>query len=168
MAAPSFLSAKQRASTRQEIAARDGTGARHAASSTGFTGNITIDTNALDRDGSASDLLIERQLELQLSRKVNIVLPQRVRREARQPNTVLTFAKRSIRKILTSPTELTGQELQLRRRVELWSSRQCQAGQTYFLPVISLKPGTTVAYVVTNDERILDKTSELADLLPPC
>jgi hypothetical protein len=81
--------------------------------------NVTIDNNALDRNGAPSDMLIERLLELQRSRKVNIVVPQGVRREAQHPNTPADVREEFSSKIFTIPTELTGQELQERRRVEL-------------------------------------------------
>src|SRR5260370_38535313 len=81
--------------------------------------NVTVDNNALDRNGTASDLLIERLLELQRSRKINIVVPQGVRREAQHPRTPGDVREEISTKIFTFPTELSAQELQKRRRVEL-------------------------------------------------
>jgi hypothetical protein len=92
--------------------------------------NVTIDNNALDRDGTARDLLIERLLELQRSRKVNIVVPQGVRREAQHPNTPAYVREEISSKIFTRPTELTAQELQERRRVELVLQGNGKAGKS--------------------------------------
>src|SRR5260370_12712969 len=130
--------------------------------------NVTVDNNALDRNGTASDLLIERLLELQRSRKVNIVVPQGVRREAQHPNTPADVREEISSKIFAIPTELTGQELQERRRVELVLQGNAKPGKHISDARHLFEAGKYGGgYFVTNDQRILDKRIDLADVLPP-
>jgi hypothetical protein len=130
--------------------------------------NITIDNNALDRNGTASDLLIERLLELQRSRKLNIVVLQGVRREALHPRTPTAFREEIGSKPFTIPTEITGQELRERRQIELVLQGNAKPGKHISDARHLFEAGKYGGgYFVTNDQRILDKRIELADVLPP-
>ena len=49
--------------------------------------NVSIDANALDRDGASRDALVDRLLALYESGTINLILPKGVRLEISNPNT---------------------------------------------------------------------------------
>jgi hypothetical protein len=49
--------------------------------------NVSIDANALDRDGGSRDALVDRLLVLYEAGTINLILPKGVRLEISNPNT---------------------------------------------------------------------------------
>jgi hypothetical protein len=61
---------------------------------------IGIDANALNRDGSAHDDLVDRVLELYRTEQINLIVPHGVRNEAADPEPRATSATPFSRKYL--------------------------------------------------------------------
>jgi hypothetical protein len=130
--------------------------------------NVTIDNNASDRSGSARDVLIDRLLDLEKAGKVNLVVPQGVRRESQHPNTPAPVRATMAARIYTLPVERTSGERAELRRVQAILQGNAMPGKHAADSDHLFEAGKYGGgYFVTNDRRILDKRSELAAVLPP-
>ena len=78
---------------------------------------IEIDANALNRDGTSHDELVDRLLELDRVAKINLIIPTGVRTEVQDPRTPAHVSE-LMSKIFTIKTGLTTQEADTRRRIE--------------------------------------------------
>jgi hypothetical protein len=132
--------------------------------------NITIDNNALDKNGTARDALIDRLMTLQQSGEVNIVVPRGVRSEALHPYTPSDVRQNIGSQIFAIQTALTAPEREQLRKVETVLQGNAQpakhkADANHLFEAGKYGGG----YFITNDGRILDKRDELseASALPP-
>jgi len=129
---------------------------------------IVIDANALDRDGTSRDALIDRLLALQHRGQISITLPRGVREEALHTRTPRYVRDEIFSKIFTIPRGLTEQELQQRRRIEAVLQSNSMPGK-HRADAADLFEAAKCGggYFVTNDSRVLNKAGELAAVLPP-
>jgi hypothetical protein len=79
---------------------------------------IAIDANALGRNGSARDTLVERLLELSDAGRINLLVPKGVRSELQHPHTPSAAQRTGLSKKFTLNVGLNSQEQTLRRRIE--------------------------------------------------
>jgi len=130
--------------------------------------NVTIDANALDRDGTDRDRSIDRLLGLHRTRVLNIVVPKGVRVEALHRNTPDYVRNEIASKIFTIETELTQPELEQLRRIEAMLRGNAELGKHAADARHLFEAGKYGGgYFVTNDCRMLKKRGELAAVLPP-
>jgi predicted nucleic acid-binding protein len=129
--------------------------------------NVTIDANALDKDGTTRDVLVDRVLELRRADKIRIVIPAGVREEVQHPRTPQGVKDAVLSEIFTIPMELNFQERDFRCRVAAALQGNAAAGKhaadAYHLAEAAKYGG----YFITHDERVLKRSGDLRDLLPP-
>jgi predicted nucleic acid-binding protein len=129
--------------------------------------NVSIDANALDKNGTTRDMLVDRMLELRQADKVRVLIPAGVRDEVQHPQTPQQVKETILPEIYTIPTELNSQERDFRRRVAAALQGNAAPGKhapdAYHLAEAAKYGG----YFITHDERVLKKSGDLRDLLPP-
>ncbi|MBR0967087.1 type II toxin-antitoxin system VapC family toxin [Bradyrhizobium diazoefficiens] len=129
--------------------------------------NVTLDANALDKDGTTRDELVDRVLALRRANKLNLVIPAGVRAEVEHPRTPQAVKDAILPEIFTIPTGLNSQEQTFRHRLEAALRGNAHPGKhaadAYHLAEAAKYGG----YFITHDERILRKSGELGALLPP-
>lgn len=128
---------------------------------------IGIDANALNRDGTAHDSLVDRVLELDRAGNINLIAPHGVRVEAQHPRTPDHVTEAITSKIYTIPTDLTSQERDTRRRIEVALQGNARSGKHAADAQHLAEAAKYCGYFITHDERILKKSHGLASLLPP-
>jgi hypothetical protein len=79
---------------------------------------VAIDANALNRNGTAHDELVDRLLELERADTINLIVPRGVRTEVQDPRTPGHVSEPVLSKIFTIQTGLTTQEADTRCKIE--------------------------------------------------
>jgi hypothetical protein len=130
--------------------------------------NIGLDTNALDRDGTDSDRLVERFRKLSAARTVKVVVAGGVRGEVQHPRTPRNVKDAVLPQIFNLRPGLTASQGAERRRVEAILRGNALPGKhTADASHLSEAAETGCGYFITHDERILKKRDELQAVLPP-
>lgn len=128
---------------------------------------ITIDANALNRDGSAHDALVDRLLKLWAGGTINLIAPKGVRLEILDPRTPGHIQSAVAPMIFTIPVGLNSDEQRRRRLIEQELQGNARpekhAADADHLSEAAKYGG----YFITHDKRILDKASKIRSLLPP-
>ena len=128
--------------------------------------NVAIDGNALNRDGSAHDQLVDRLIALGKAGTVNLIVPKKVREEVLDLKTP-EQKKASLPPIFTLPVGLNSEEarelavIKKALRGNAKSDRHDADADHLF------EAAKYAGYFITHDERILKKSGTLADVLPP-
>ncbi len=126
--------------------------------------NIAIDANALDRDGSARDALVDRFEALDLS----VVVAQGVRREVQSPRTPANVQAAVLPRIFNLRPGLNDSQLRERRLVAAVLQGNAQPGKhAADASHLSEAAETGCAYFITHDKRLIKMRDELRGLLPP-
>lgn len=130
--------------------------------------NILFDANALDRDGSARDAMVQRLLALRQTGKINIVIPGSVRREATHPHTPKSVQEAILQGVSTQPVTLTVEERVILRQIRSILQGNARAGKhdadgEHLFEASKYGGG----YFITHDRRMLDKRDELRPLIGP-
>jgi hypothetical protein len=128
---------------------------------------IGIDANALNRDGSDHDALVDRLLELHRTGQINLIVPHGVRREAADPQTPQQVAEPVLSQIFTIPTGLTAQERDIRRRIEAELRGNARPGKHAADAQHLAEAAKYCGYFITHDARVLKRSAGLRDVLPP-
>lgn len=128
---------------------------------------IGIDANALNRNGTAHDALVDRLLELDRTGRINLIAPHGVRLEAQNPKTPHAVRESITSKIFTIPTGLTSGESSTRRKVEAALQGNARPGKHSADAEHLAEAAKYCGYFITHDERILKKSHGLSALLPP-
>ena len=117
--------------------------------------NIALDANALDRDGSARNQLVDRFEKLAADGTLNVILPGGVRDEINNPGTPRAVKDAFLQRIFNLRPGLVAEQQATGRRV-------------LTIPEVNAKPGKHAAdashLFVTHDARILRKRSERQDV----
>jgi hypothetical protein len=129
--------------------------------------NIAIDANALDRDGSGKDRLVDRFQALSDDDRFVVVVAGGVRDEVMNPRTPASVRKAVAEKVYNLRQE-GGVDQELRRKVRAILRGNAQPGQhdadaSHLCEAAEAGCG----YFITEDQRILCKRTELAPILPP-
>jgi hypothetical protein len=127
--------------------------------------NNLIDAHVLDRTGGPQDTAVDLILELAAAGAMTVLLPHSVKTEIEHPNTPDDVKRRAIELIYTEPVQLTPQELALHQKIRNILRGKAKPGKhdrDAYHVVESAKYG---GYFITNDERLLRKAPEIADLL---
>ena len=130
--------------------------------------NIGLDANALNRNGTDQDRLVERFCQLVHDRVLRVVVAGGVRNEIQNPKTPAHKKAAILPRIFNLRPGLTESQHAQRRRVRIIlqgnarpnkhaadASHLCEAAET------------GCSYFITRDRRILRKRSELHEVLPP-
>jgi len=129
--------------------------------------NVTIDANALDKDGTARDAVVDRALRLRQAGKIRFVIPAGVRREIEHPKTPQTVKDAVLPEIFTMPVGLNPQEQEFRQRLIAALQGNALPGKHAADAYHLAEAGKYGGYFITHDERILKKSGDLQNLLPP-
>jgi hypothetical protein len=130
---------------------------------------IGIDANALNRDGSKHDALVERLLDLDRVGTINLITPHGVRREVEDPRTPKYVSDPMLSKIFTIPTDLTSQERNVRKGIEAVLQGDARPGKHAADAQHLAEAAKYCGYFITHDERVLERSNRLrlSSLLPP-
>lgn len=129
-------------------------------------GNVHLDANALDRDGSARDKFVDRLLELQEAEEISIAIPGSVRTETAHPNTPARVNSVMSQQIFSLSVNRTlGEQAQLNQlrlvlRGNALSGKHDADGEHLFE---ASKYGGR--YFITHDRRLLNNRDRLQKLL---
>lgn len=124
-----------------------------------------IDAHVPDRVNDEEDEIVDRILELSGDGKFQVLLPYSVKAEIEHPHTPAIVKRRAMSLIYTEEVALTEQELAMHSQIREIMRGNAKPGKhdadAYHI-VESAKYGR---YFITNDQRILQKRGEIADLL---
>jgi predicted nucleic acid-binding protein len=128
---------------------------------------IGIDANALNRDGSRHDELVEQLLDLDRAGTINLIVPHGVRREIEDPRTPKQVSEPALSSIFTIPTTLTSQERDARKGIEAVLQGNARPGKHAADAQHLAEAAKYCGYFITHDERILKRSHGLRLVLPP-
>lgn len=130
--------------------------------------NIALDANALDRNGSARDQLVDRFEKLVADGMLNVVLAGGVREEINNPGTPKGVKDAFLPRIFNFRPELIARQQEERCRVRAILQGNAKPGKhAADASHLSEAAETGCGYFVTHDARFLHKRSELEKELPP-
>jgi len=128
--------------------------------------NVAIDAAALD-GGSATPAMMNRLLALADDGEIQLIVPRGVRQEIFHPRTPVAVRDAVLPRIFTLTTGLTDNEFCVRREIRLALQGNAKPGAHDADADHLAEAAKYGGYFITNDERILRKSGELASLLPP-
>lgn len=128
--------------------------------------NIHLDANALDRDGSNRDALVNRLFALEAAEEVTLVVPDSVRREAAHPSTPVDVKTNFSTAIFTLGVDRTPEEMALLERIRTILRGNSKPGKhdadsEHIFEASKYGGG----YFITHDQRIYKKSAELRNAL---
>ena len=130
--------------------------------------NIAVDANALDRDGTARDRLVDRFNELSSGRRIRAVVARGVRSEIQHPRTPDHVKAAVLPQIFNLRPGLNAPQEAARHSVQAILQGNAKPGRhAADASHLSEAAETGCAYFITHDKRILDKRGDLDAELPP-
>ncbi len=130
--------------------------------------NIALDANALDRNGSDRNALVDRFSKLLTERTINVVLAGGVRHETAHPNTPPDVKRAMLGQIFNLQPGLNRQQQAERAKVRTILQGNAKPGaHAADASHISEAAETGCCYFITEEKRILKKREELASVIPP-
>ncbi len=130
--------------------------------------NITIDANALDRNGTAKDQLVDRFVKLSSTGNLNIVVSGGVRTEVLHPHTPGHVKAAVLPRIFNLRPGLNSTQQAERRRIHAILQGNAKPNKhAADASHLSEAAETGCSYFITNDQRLLNKRGELHAALPP-
>jgi hypothetical protein len=128
---------------------------------------IAIDANALNRDGSARDCLVERLMKLWAGGAINLIAPKGVRLEILYPRTPGHIQAAVAPMIFTISVGLNSDEEHRRQLIERELQGNARPGRHTSDADHLFEAAKYGGYFITHDNRILDRAIEFQSLLPP-
>ena len=128
---------------------------------------VAIDANALDRDGSARDDLVDRLLGLSSAGTINLIVPKRVREEIQNPRTPAHVQDAALPKLFTIPVGLNSDEQRRKRIIEQELQGNARPGKHMADADHLFEAAKYGGYFITHDQRILIRAGRLREVLPP-
>jgi hypothetical protein len=128
---------------------------------------VAIDANALDRDGSVYDALVDRLLALSSARTVNLIVPKRVREEIQHPHTPAQVQDAALPQLFTIAVGLNSEEQRRKRIIEQELRGNAEPGKHEADADHLFEAAKYCGYFITHDRRILTRAGRLRDVLPP-
>ena len=130
--------------------------------------NIHLDANAVDRDGSSRNGLVDRLLRLRQTGKINFVVPGSVRTEVQHPRTPHDVKSAVLAEIFSLPVGRTAVEHDTLHKVRALLQGNAARGKhdddaLHLCEAAKYGGG----YFITHDGRMLKKRDELRPLLGP-
>ena len=130
--------------------------------------NIGLDSNALDRDGTARDQLVERFELMSEANELTVVVAAGVRGEVQHPNTPPGVKAAVLPQIFNLRPGLNSDQQGARRRVAtILQGNAKQGAHAADASHLSEAAETGCTYFITHDKRMVDKRDALAAELPP-
>jgi hypothetical protein len=130
--------------------------------------NIGLDANALDRDRSKRDRLVDRFCGLSDAGILTVVVPGGVRDEIQHPRTPGDVQAAVLPQIFNLRPGLNEAQRAERRRVQQILQGNAHPGaHAADASHLSEAAGTGCGYFITHDKRMLKKRAELHAALPP-
>ena len=129
--------------------------------------NIALDANAIDRDGSARDKLVDRFCSLRESHVFNVVMAAGVRQEVMNLKTPDGVKKEILPRLFNLQPDLIPSQHEERRRVREILQDNAKPGK-HAADASHLSEAAEVgcAFFITHDARFLDKRGELRVAIP--
>lgn len=128
---------------------------------------VAIDANALDRDGSARDNLVDRLLGLSSVGTINLIVPKRVREEIQNPRTPAHVQEAALTKLFTIPVGLNSDERRRKQIIEQELQGNARPGKHMADADHLFEAAKYGGYFITHDQRILTRAGRLGEVLPP-
>ena len=130
--------------------------------------NIALDANAIDRDGTVRDDLVDRFLSMRAAQVFNVVIAAGVRQEVMNIATPDGVKKEILPRFFNLQPELIPSQHNDRRRVREVLQGNAKPGK-HAADASHLSEAAEVgcAFFITHDARILDKRGELREVIPP-
>jgi hypothetical protein len=128
---------------------------------------IAIDANALNRDGSDHDNLVDRLLGLSSAGTIRLFLPKRVREEILHPRTPTHIQKAAGLQIFTIGVGLNSDEQRRHRIITQELEGNAKPGKHEADADHLFEAAKYGGYFITHDDRILTRAGRLGDVLPP-
>lgn len=129
--------------------------------------NVAIDANALDRDGSDHDALVDRVLALSAAGGINLIVPKRVRNEVSNPKTPAHVQDAALPKIFTIGVALNSDEERRKRIILAELQGNAKPGKHEADAEHLFEAAKYGGYFITHDRRILTHAGRLGEVLPP-
>lgn len=130
--------------------------------------NIGHDANALDRDGTERDALVDRFRLHAVAGTLTIVIPGGVRQEVLHPHTPADVWEAVLPRVFNLRPEPATPQRQARRRVAAVLRGNAQpSAHAADASHLSEAAETGCGYFITHDKRILRKRAKLRPVLPP-
>jgi hypothetical protein len=130
--------------------------------------NITIDANALDRNGTADDQLVDRFVKLSRTGYLTVVVTGGVREEVLHPHTPDCTKEAVLPEIFNFQPGLNSTQQDERKRIHAILQGNAKPNKhAADASHLSEAAETGCCYFITNDQRILNKRGELHAVLPP-
>jgi hypothetical protein len=128
---------------------------------------VAIDANALDRDGSERDALVDRLLALSSSGTVRLLVPKRVRAEIQNPNTPADVKQAALPQIFTIGVELNSDEQRRKRVIAAELQGNAKPGKHEADTDHLFEAAKYGGFFITEDHRLLKRVGRLSEVLPP-
>jgi hypothetical protein len=130
--------------------------------------NIALDANALDRNGTERDALVDRFNALVESGLLTVVVAGGVRAEVQNPRTPTDVQDAVLPRIFNLRPGLNAAQKDERRRIGAILQGNARPGKhAADASHLSEASETGCAYFITEDMRVLRKRRELGSVLPP-
>jgi hypothetical protein len=130
--------------------------------------NIACDANAVDRDGTSRDSLVERLVGLSAAGTLNLVVAGGVRQEVLHPHTPDEVKEIVLPQIYNlRPGLVAAQRTDRDRVLKILQGNAMPGKHDADASHLSEAAETGCAYFITHDSRILGKRTELHSVLPP-
>ncbi len=128
---------------------------------------ITIDANAVNRDGSEHDKLVDRLLGLVAAGTIGLIVPKGVRLEVQDPRTPAHVHETILPQIFTVPVGLNADEKRRHQIITAELQGNAKPGKHEADADHLFEASKYSGYFITHDERILKKAGRLGDVIPP-
>jgi hypothetical protein len=128
---------------------------------------VAIDANALNRDGSGHDNLVDRLLGLSSAGTIRLLVPKRVREEILDPRTPTHIQKAAGPQIFTIGVGLNSDEQRRHRIITQELQGNAKPGKHEADADHLFEADKYGGYFITHDDRILTRAGRLGDVLRP-
>jgi|HubBroStandDraft_6_1064221.scaffolds.fasta_scaffold319256_1 hypothetical protein len=129
--------------------------------------HIAIDANALDRDGSDHDRLVDRLRGLVSAGKLGLIVPKGARLEVQNPRTPAHVQEAILPQIFTLPVGLNSDEERRHRIIKEKLRGNAKSGKHEADADHLFEAAKYGGYFITRDRRIMKRAGRLCDVLPP-
>lgn len=128
---------------------------------------VAIDGNALNRDGSNHDALVDRLLELSTTSAINLIVPKGVREEILDSRTPAHKQEAALPKLFTIAVDLNSDEQRRKRIIEQELQGNAAPGKHMADADHLFEAAKYCGYFITHDQRIHTRAGRLGEVLPP-
>jgi hypothetical protein len=129
---------------------------------------IALDSNALDRDRTSRDALVDRLLALEEAGSIHFLQPGTAYRQAQHPRTPADVQQVMRAQIFSLPTSLTPREQDRHRRVlEIMRGNSVTSRHDADAAIMFEAGKHGCGYLITEDKRMLRNKMKLEEILGP-